>query len=218
MKRALVIGASGGIGGAVVSLLLQRGVKVEGLSRSDGFDLTDPQAAVARLRALTPGYDLIFIAIGVLSATTSGPEKSLRDLHSGEMAMLFAINCIGPALVLQQAPRLLPRGRQAVLAALSARVGSIGDNRLGGWYSYRSSKAALNQVIRCGAIELARTHPKAICVALHPGTVDTPFTKNYAAAKQTPAQAAANLLEVLARLTPAQSGGFFDWNGRQVPW
>jgi NAD(P)-dependent dehydrogenase (short-subunit alcohol dehydrogenase family) len=122
-------------------------------------------------------------------------------------------------LVLKHVQRLFPKDRRAVFAALSARVGSIGDNALGGWYSYRASKAALNQVIRTASIELGRSHPQMICAALHPGTVDSAFTQNYPQHKKVPAlQAANNLLDVLDGLTPDETGGFFDWAGKEVPW
>ena len=132
----------------------------------------------------------------------------------------FKLNTVGPSLVLKHAMRLLPRKGRAIFAALSARVGSIGDNSLGGWYSYRTSKAALNQMLHGAAIELGRTHKDLICVALHPGTVETAFTEKYAANHPTvPAdKAAENLLSVLDGLTPDHSGGFFDWQGKEVPW
>jgi NAD(P)-dependent dehydrogenase (short-subunit alcohol dehydrogenase family) len=123
-------------------------------------------------------------------------------------------------LVLKHALRLLPRDVPSRFAVLSARVGSIGDNSLGGWYAYRAAKAALNQLIHTAAIEVARTHPFATLALLHPGTVDTPFTAAYQPAyeKLSPAQSASALLDVLARLTPAQSGGFFDYKGDAIPW
>lgn len=140
-------------------------------------------------------------------------------LSAEEMANLFAVNTIGPALLLKHAKRLLPRDRRAVFAALSARVGSIGDNGLGGWYSYRASKAALNQVIRTASIELKRTHKNLVCAALHPGTVATEFTQNYPQHKTVlPEQAAINLLNVIDNLTSDDSGQFFDWAGKKVPW
>ncbi len=218
--RALVVGDTGGIGAAVAELLRARGVQVVGLSRQrDGFDVADPAQAEAVLEAFDGPFDLIFVATGALVNTRSAPEKSLREVSAVEMAMQFAVNTIGPALVLKQAPRLLARRERGVFAALSARVGSIGDNRAGGWYSYRASKAALNQVIRTGAVELARSHKQAVCVALHPGTVATDFTANYPAHKKVGAEeAAANLLGVLEGLTPARSGGFYDYAGLEVPW
>lgn len=221
MKRALIIGASGGIGAAICAGLQVRGVGVTGLSRSrDGLDLRDEASIADALAPLEPGFDLVFVATGQLQGAESPPEKTLRSLEPQAMADQFAVNCIGPAMVLKHALRLMPRDGRAVFAALSARVGSIGDNRLGGWYSYRAAKAALNQVIHTGAIELARTHPKALCVALHPGTVATSFTANYADRHKTvpPPEAAQNLLNVLDGLTQYQTGQFFDWKGTQIPW
>lgn len=219
MKNALVIGASGGIGQALCAALAAQGVRVTGLSRSaEGLDVTDEESVAEALGALRGPYDLIFVATGALNGAGAAPEKSLKTLNAAAMADQFAVNCIGPALVLKNSLRLMPKDRRAVFAALSARVGSIGDNALGGWYSYRAAKAALNQVMHTGAIELARTHRSAVCVALHPGTVETGFTQGYAAPKVAPAKAAQNLLDVIGRLGPAQSGGFFDWQGKQVPW
>ena len=149
------------------------------------------------------------------------PEKSWRDLDVAHMARSFAVNAIGPALLMKHFLPLLPRQGRSVFATLSARVGSIGDNRLGGWYSYRSSKAALNQLVRTAAIELARRRPAALCVALHPGTVETrlsaPFVKR-SADVQTAEYAANRLLGVIERLSPANTGGFFDFRGEPVPW
>jgi NAD(P)-dependent dehydrogenase (short-subunit alcohol dehydrogenase family) len=217
----LIIGASGGIGAALVAELAQRGVAVTGLSRrDDGLDVTDEDRVAALLGALAPGFDLILVATGALVIDGAEPEKSIRRLTAKAMADQFALNCIGPSLVLKHSLRLLPRDRRAVFAALSARVGSIGDNALGGWYSYRTAKAALNQMVHTGAIELARSHRHALCVALHPGTVATRFTADYAASHdRVPAQqAASNLLSVIGGLTPADTGGFFDWQGKRVPW
>lgn len=221
MERALIIGASGGIGTAIVQTLAQRGIAATTLSRRDnGLDVTDEDSVSAALGALEPGFDLILVATGALVIDGAQPEKTLRRVTAKAMADQFALNCIGPSLVLKHSLRLMPRKGRAVFAALSARVGSIGDNALGGWYSYRTAKAALNQMIHSGAIELGRTHPDAICIALHPGTVATPFTRDYAATHDTvPAeQAAGNLLGVIDNLTPAQTGLFFDWQGKQVAW
>ncbi|GAA0299224.1 SDR family NAD(P)-dependent oxidoreductase [Rhodovulum strictum] len=221
MERALVIGASGGIGAALCATLAGRGVSVTALSRRDhGLDVTD-EASIARcLGALTGPFDLILVATGVLNGAGQPPEKALKSLTPNALAHQFAVNAAGPLLVLKHGLRLMPRDRRAVFAALSARVGSIGDNRLGGWYSYRMAKAALNQGLRTAAIELSRTHPRAICAALHPGTVATPFTAAHAARHPTvpPDQAAANLLAVIARLDARATGGFFDWSGARVPW
>ncbi len=221
MESALVIGASGGIGAAVVRALAEHGVAVTGLSRrTDGLDVTDESSVVEHLRGLAGPFDLIFVATGALEVRGAAPEKSLASLTASAMVDQFAVNCIGPALVLKHSVRLLPRHRRAVIAALSARVGSIGDNRLGGWHSYRAAKAALNQVIRGAAIELQRTHPLAVCVALHPGTVKTSFTAKYLGRHPAvePTEAAANLLRVIEGLGPAQSGSFHDWGGLVVPW
>ncbi len=211
--RSLVIGATGGIGGAVTARLGDRG-EVLTLSRRDGLDVTDEASVSTVLGRLEGSFDLIFVATGALGT----PEKAIRALTPDEMARQFAVNAMGPALVLKHALRLLPRDRRAVFAALSARVGSIGDNGLGGWYSYRASKAALNQLLKTASVEIARSHRLAIVAGLHPGTVDTAFTEGYGHDKVSPDQAAANLLAVIDGLTPAQTGGFFDFAGKVVPW
>jgi NAD(P)-dependent dehydrogenase (short-subunit alcohol dehydrogenase family) len=131
----------------------------------------------------------------------------------------MAVNAIGPALVLSQLPRLLPRDALCKVGVLTARVGSIGDNGLGGWYSYRAAKAAANQIVHTAAIEIARQRKQAVVVALHPGTVETAFSRAYPGHRMvTPDAAAGNLLSVLDGLTPAETGGFFDWAGKRVPW
>ena len=221
MKHALVIGASGGIGRAVAEELTRRGVAVTTLSRrDDGLDITDP-ASVAEVMGRQDGpFDLIFVATGILAPDGTGPEKSVSAIEAAIMAEVLAVNAIGPALVMQAALPLLPRDTPSVLAVMSARVGSIGDNKIGGWHSYRASKAALNQIVRGTAIEMGRTHKNAVCVALHPGTVATPFTADYAGRHKTvpPDEAARNLVDVLTGLEPAQSGRFFDYSGAEVPW
>lgn len=218
--RSLVVGSSGGIGGALCAALAQRG-DVVGLSRStDGLDVTD-EASVARvLGGLEPGFDLVFVATGALVLNGNGPEKALRAIDPAAMAAQFALNAIGPMLVLKHALRLMPKDRLARFAALSARVGSIGDNTLGGWYSYRAAKAALNQFLHTAAIEVARTHRQAVVLALHPGTVATGLTEVHGAGHPTvtPAKAAANLLAVLDATTPAETGQFFDWAGKRIAW
>lgn len=221
MERALVIGASGGIGSALCSALKARGVAVTGLSRSrDGLDLTDEAATQRCLAAQDGPFDAILVASGALEVGGAGPEKTIRAISASAMMDQFALNAVGPALVLREAPRLLPRQGRSVFAVLSARVGSIGDNRLGGWIGYRAAKAAVNQIVRTGAVELARTHPQALCVALHPGTVQSDLTRKYLARHPavSPDEAARNLLGVLDGLGPEASGGFFDWAGKRVPW
>ncbi|WP_439526239.1 SDR family oxidoreductase [Roseovarius mucosus] len=221
MEKALIIGASGGIGQAVSAGLEARGVTVTGLSRSgDGLDVTDEASVAAALGALDGPFDLILVTTGALEIAGAAPEKALRQVSAQAMLDQFALNCVGPSLVLKHSLRLLPREGRAVFAALSARVGSIGDNNFGGWYSYRTAKAALNQMIHTGAIELGRSHRGAICVALHPGTVETEFTRKYLGRHPAvpAAQAAENLLGVIERLRPEESGSFFDWQGATVPW
>jgi NAD(P)-dependent dehydrogenase (short-subunit alcohol dehydrogenase family) len=219
--RALVVGSSGGIGGALVAELRVRGAVVTGLSRSrDGFDLTDEAAVQRGLAALEGPFDTILIATGALVINAARPEKSLKSVDPSALTAQFALNAAGPMLVLKHALRLMPRDAPARFGVLSARVGSIGDNSLGGWYGYRAAKAALNQLIHTAAIEVARTHPQTTIALLHPGTVDTPFTAAYQPIykKLAPAAAAAALLDVLDGLTPVQSGGFFDYKGDVVPW
>ena len=215
--RHLIVG-TGGIGSAVAEAL--KG-EVITLSRSaDGLDVTDEASVKAAFEKLDGAFDTVFCAVGALAPDGHEPEKSISAFTADALAALHAVNCIGPAMVLKHTLRLLPKDRRAVFAALSARVGSIGDNAIGGWHSYRSSKAALNQIVHGAAIELRRTHPQAICVALHPGTVATPFTAKYAGRHKTvpPEEAAANLLSVLDNLTPEQSGGFYDYAGEEIPW
>ncbi|GAB1479916.1 SDR family oxidoreductase [Paracoccaceae bacterium] len=218
--RSLVIGASGGIGGAL-SLALQARGRVVGLSRShDGLDLTDEASIERVMGAQDAPFDLVVVATGALQIGAASPEKTLRALSSEAMLAQFALNAVGPALVIKHALRLMPRGAPSRLAVLSARVGSIGDNRLGGWYSYRAAKAALNQIVHSAAIEAARSHPQACLVALHPGTVATGLTAAHSGGHPAvaPEVAAGHLLSVLDGLTPADSGGFFDWQGKPVPW
>jgi NAD(P)-dependent dehydrogenase (short-subunit alcohol dehydrogenase family) len=219
--RVLIIGASGGIGAALAAEAAASGAEVTALSRrEDGLDLRDEARVAAHLGGLSGEYDAVWVATGALEIRGRGPEKALRELDAGAMAAQFALNAIGPALVLKHAARLLPRDRRATFAALSARVGSIGDNRAGGWYAYRASKAALNQIVRTAAIELARTHRQLVCVALHPGTVQTSLTRKYLGRHPAvePAEAARKLWSVMDGLTPGESGGFFDWAGKRVAW
>lgn len=221
MVQALVIGASGGIGAAICAALKGRVAEVTRLSRrEDGLDITDEASVAAQFGALEGTFDLVIVATGALEIGAHGPEKSLRHLSADALIAQFQLNAVGPALILKHALPLLPRDRRAVFCALSARVGSIGDNRAGGWHSYRAAKAALNQLIHTGAIELSRSHKDAICVALHPGTVATPFTEKYLGRHPAvpPSEAAQNILSVLDGLTPGDSGGFYDWAGKVVPW
>jgi NAD(P)-dependent dehydrogenase (short-subunit alcohol dehydrogenase family) len=220
---AIIIGATGGIGAALAAALEQQGQAVLRLGRrtSPALDLLD-EASIARAAAeIGPGLRLVVDATGFLHDAQFQPEKSLRHLDPAHMARSFALNATGPALLMKHFLPLLARDERAVFATLSARVGSITDNRLGGWVSYRASKAALNQILRTAAIEVARTRPQAICVALHPGTVATSLSNPFAKAGlevQSPAQSAARLLAVMAALTPAQTGLFFDHHGKPIPF
>ena len=224
---AVVVGSGGGVGAAVVAALREAGdydeVLALGRRGSPALDLLDEAsitAAAAAVRARGVPT-LVFDATGFLHGGGMEPEKSWRELDPAHLAHAFAINAIGPALLMKHFLPLLPRERRAVFATLSAKVGSIGDNRLGGWYAYRASKAALNQFVRTAAVELRRGRPQAICVALHPGTVDTglsaPFAKS-GLQVQAPALAAQRLLTVLAGLKAEDSGQFFDYRGERLPW
>ena len=220
MNKVLIIGASGGIGSALAAGFEGRGAEVDRLSRSvGGIDVTDARSVADHLSGRGP-YDRIVVATGALEIDGAVPEKTIKGLDAGAMADQFALNAIGPALVLSHAHDLLPRDRPAVMAVLSARVGSIGDNRMGGWISYRAAKAAVNQIVHTAAIELARTHTQAAVVALHPGTVATAFTEKYLGRHPavSPQEAAGNLISVMDGLSPEQTGQFFDYSGASVPW
>lgn len=220
MGKTLILGASGGIGGALARACATMDEDVTAISRSqNGFDITSEDSVAKHLAGLGP-FDRIVVATGALEIDGAEPEKTVRAIRAKAMADQFALNAIGPALVLSHAHSLLPRDRRAVFAVLTARVGSIGDNRLGGWIGYRAAKAAANQIVRTAAIELARSHRQAVCVALHPGTVATRFTEKYLGRHPAvpPEDAAANLLSVMDGLSPDQTGLFFDWAGKPVPW
>jgi NAD(P)-dependent dehydrogenase (short-subunit alcohol dehydrogenase family) len=223
----VVIGASGGIGGALLRRLQGTGGfgALIGLSRvsSPALDLADEAsiAGCAEFVARHGKLRLVVVATGLLHGDGIQPEKSVRELNAVAMSEMFAVNTLGPALVLKHFLPLLARDGRAVLAVLSARVGSIGDNKLGGWYSYRASKAALNQMLHTAAVELRRSHRHAICVALHPGTVNTRLSAPFSKAGlelQDPDLAAERLLAVIDSLTPEDSGRFFDHRGEPVPW
>lgn len=236
-KTACVFGASGGIGAALVSLLAARDdiaiVHAGARRQVDGgakvrpfrFDLLDEASIQDAAQGMADNPpDLVIVATGVLAFEGgAGPEKSLKAIDPAAMAQMLAVNTIGPAVIAKHMLPLLPRDHRGVFAALSARVGSIGDNRLGGWHSYRASKAALNMLLRNFAIELRRTYKEAIVVGLHPGTVDTalshPFQRNVPEGQlTTPQQAATNLLSVIDGLTAAQSGDVFAWDGEPIPF
>ena len=226
---AVVIGAGGTIGRASTEALRASGrfQAVHALSRGsdppvDVSDEASIQAAAETVQAGGLPVRLVLDCTGFLhDAAHGGPEKSYRRLDPGHMAHAFAVNAIGPALVMKHFLPLLPRDGKAAFATLSAKVGSIGDNGFGGWYSYRASKAALNQLVRTAAIELSRRRGEVLCVAIHPGTTDTPLSEPFGKAGLTvraPAESAARILAVLDRLGVADSGGFFNHDGSTLPW
>lgn len=225
---AVVIGASGGIGRALFHQLQEdtQYSKVVGCSRHAFFliDLLNEDSiahAAQQVSYDSPEVRLIIDATGVLEDDQCRVEKSWKQLNSQSMAHYFAVNAIGPALLMKHFLPLFPKNNRCVFVTLSARVGSIGDNHLGGWYSYRASKAALNQLVRTAAIELRRVRPEAICVALHPGTVQTALSERFAKAGleiQTPDVAAQRILNCVHHFKIADSGGFFDQLGRKIDW
>ena len=223
--RALVLGASGAVGSAFVAHLRAdpRCGTVLALHRHSSpaldFDQEDSVAAAAAAVADQGPFHLLVNAAGLLHTEAFLPEKKLASLHYAQMEATFRANTFGPALVLRHFSALMPPGR-GLLVMLSAKVGSIGDNRLGGWYSYRASKAALNMLVRTAAIELARTRPELVVVAVHPGTVQSALSRPFGGAQagRPPAQAAGEMLAVLDRLSPADSGQFLSWNGERLPW
>jgi NAD(P)-dependent dehydrogenase (short-subunit alcohol dehydrogenase family) len=223
--KSIVIGAGGGIGSALVAALRGRGEVVVGLARNSlpRLDLGDEASIAAAAEALAGDapFDRLIVASGLLHDAEVQPEKAIAAVSQAGFDRYFAVNATGPALAIRHFLRLMPRDRRAAIAVLSARVGSIGDNRLGGWVGYRASKAALNQIVRTFAIELGRTHPQLVLAALHPGTVATrlsaPFRRSLPPGQlATPEQSAERLLAVLDALTPADSGGCFDANGLAI--
>ncbi|MGB7374495.1 SDR family NAD(P)-dependent oxidoreductase [Pontixanthobacter sp.] len=234
ISTAAIFGASGGIGRALAETLRQRGVHVWAGSRSTPdtklsgaaafrFDLTDEnsiKAAAGQMRDNPP--QLVIAATGILTlADGTGPERSYRKLDPQTMMEVIQLNTVGPAIIAKHMLPLLPRNSRSIFAALSARVGSITDNGLGGWHSYRASKAALNMLLKNFAIELGRTHKQAIIAGLHPGTVDSelsrPFQSNLPDGQLSrPGDAASQLLDVLDGLTPADSGRIFAYDGQRI--
>ncbi len=238
--RAAVIGAGGGLGGAFVRTLGADAAvgRIEAFARnaapaatgkvvSHQLDLDDDASldAAAAVLGDGPSLDLVVVATGMLHDQGRGlaPEKSWRQLDRSALLRSFEVNAVGPALLAGRLLPLLRRDHKAAFAVLSARVGSIEDNRLGGWYAYRAAKAALNQLVRTLAVELARRAPEALCVGLHPGTVDTSLSKPFQGGVPhgslvPPDDAARRLLGVLDGLGPGDTGRLFAWDGARVPF
>jgi NAD(P)-dependent dehydrogenase (short-subunit alcohol dehydrogenase family) len=234
--RVAIFGASGAIGSAMLEHVRSspRVAHVYALSRTPvvtddpkvtavPFDLHD-EVSIAAASALCKqggSLHLVFVATGVLHSDALQPEKTWRTISADQLASSFAINAIGPALIAKHFLELLASQDKSVFAAISARVGSIADNRLGGWHAYRAAKAALHQLIRNFAIELARRNRNAVCIAVHPGTVDSPLSKPFQA--NVPAEklftsrySAERLLAVINQVTPADSGAIFAWDGQRI--
>ena len=236
-QAAVIVGATGGIGSALVDAVMASGkfTAVHAISRqayaagagvtAHRADVTDEPSIerVAGVVGTGAPVGLIIVASGLLHAADIAPEKSLRAIDPASLAKLFAVNAVGPAIVAKHLVPLMPKTGRSVFAAISARVGSIEDNRLGGWYGYRASKAALNQLVRTLAVELRRIRPDAIAIALHPGTVITGLSEPFRSDVSKPGtfrpvDAAANLAGVIERATPEQSGQFLAWDGSRIPF
>jgi NAD(P)-dependent dehydrogenase (short-subunit alcohol dehydrogenase family) len=237
--RAAIFGASGGIGAALVAQLENSGRydlicagarSLPGVMRPETvpfcFDLKDESSIIqaARIIAESGPLDLVIVATGLLHrADQPGPEKSWRAIEGQAMAELFAINTIGPALIAKHFLPLMRRDSRCVFAVLSARVGSVSDNRLGGWHSYRASKTALNMLVKNFAIELTARNRQGIVASIHPGTVETalskPFRRSVPQGKLfQPEESAAHILSVIDQLSVADSGELFAWNGERIPY
>ncbi len=234
--NVVIFGASGGIGSALcdvyaarsdvscVHAVSRQAAADRGKVRTHVADMTDEASLAALAGAIKTedAPDIVIIAAGLLSDGEVQPEKSYRHQSLSAFERVFRVNTFGPGMVAKHMLPIMPRTSRAVFAALSARVGSISDNRLGGWHAYRASKAALNMLIRNYGIEQRARNDQFIAAALHPGTVDTPLSKPFQGNVPdgklfTPAQSAAYLAGVIDQLTPADSGKAFDWAGKEIP-
>ena len=220
--RALVFGASGGIGQAFSRFLEDKlgSENVVKVSRSfDGFDISDEEKILKFSESIEGSFNLIINAIGVLQATEEGPEKTINVVKQKSMIDMMTINAIGPALLLKNFSKKLDKTKFSVFVNLSARVGSITDNRLGGWISYRASKAALNQIIKTSSIEINRRNKNAICVGLHPGTVKTRFTEKFQNTTETisPEESVEMMMKVVENLSVDDNGYCFAYDGKVIP-
>lgn len=221
MRRVLIIGNSGGIGAALEHEYNSQGWNCIGVSRSrHKLDFTEPETVRNILGSMEDLFHTVIIATGALKINQYRPEKTIRSLTAKGMADQMQINAIGPALILSNIAHLIFKDCPTRIAVLSARVGSIGDNRLGGWISYRASKAALNQIVHTASIEFARSHPQLACFSLHPGTVETPLTEQFIANHQSrsASETASILFDVIENRNSKDTGRFFDQNGSLVPW
>ena len=222
---ALVIGSSGTIGGAFVGLLKNNSScsEVIGIHRHSEYriDYQNPDSIESCATALSQKgpFNLIVNTIGVLHSSNWMPEKRLDDLNTEQLVELMKINAIGPALTIRHFSKLLDP-KNSIMVTLSAKVGSIEDNRLGGWYSYRASKAALNMLIKTASIEWARTKPNTALVAMHPGTVNSGLSKPFRGEQiGRPAQdAVADMFQVIENLRKEDSGSFVSYSGEKLPW
>ena len=220
--RALIFGASGGIGLAF-SKFLENKLGIENvikLSRSfNGFEISDEEKILKFSESIEGSFNLIINAIGVLQTTEIGPEKTINAVKQKSMIDMMTINAIGPALLLKNFSKKLDKTKFSVFVNLSARVGSITDNRLGGWISYRSSKAALNQIIKTSSIEINRRNKNAICVGLHPGTVKTRFTEKFQNNTKTisPEESVEMMMKVIESLSVDDNGYCFAYDGKVIP-
>ena len=220
--RALIFGASGGIGLAF-SKFLENKLGIENvikLSRSfNGFEISDEEKILKFSESIEGSFNLIINAIGVLQTTEIGPEKTINAVKQKSMIDMMTINAIGPALLLKNFSKKLDKTKFSVFVNLSARVGSITDNRLGGWISYRSSKAALNQIIKTSSIEINRRNKNAICVGLHPGTVKTRFTEKFQNTTETisPEESVEMMMKVIESLSVGDNGYCFAYDGKVIP-
>jgi NAD(P)-dependent dehydrogenase (short-subunit alcohol dehydrogenase family) len=220
--RALVFGASGGIGQAFSRFLESKlgSENVVKISRSfDGFEISDEEKIFKLSESIEGSFNLIINATGVLQTTEEGPEKTINVVKQKLMIDMMTINAIGPALLLKNFSKKLDKTKFSVFVNLSARVGSITDNRLGGWISYRSSKAALNQIIKTSSIEINRRNKNAICVGLHPGTVKTRFTEKFQNTTETisPDESVEMMMKVVENLSVDDNGYCFAYDGKVIP-
>ena len=220
--RALVFGASGGIGQAFSRFLESKlgSENVVKISRSfDGFEISDEEKIFKLSESIEGSFNLIINATGVLQTTEEGPEKTINVVKQKSMIDMMKINAIGPALLLKNFSKKLDKTKFSVFVNLSARVGSISDNRLGGWISYRTSKAALNQIIKTSSIEINRRNKNAICVGLHPGTVKTRFTEKFQNTTETisPEESVKMMMKVIESLSVDDNGYCFAYDGKVIP-